>query len=347
MPFLTSESLKPVIKRLLNEAWGVREGEKILIISDYPSPEDFEIKPIQLLETMMERNLLAKRIRDIIDQITSNTVTLYFMKPTYQHYKNPEDRKLQERILDADVILTLTEFSLTDVPIITKPLEDKKLRHISAPQVPPDIFVPEGPLDIDFYAMEEMTTRLFSLVQGARKIEFFDVAGSHLTLEFYHPIDWLWESGFATEKGMFSNLPAGEITLMLPYNQRDCTISGTLNIFPGWQDDLTQLLSLTLKDNRLIDVVGGGAAGDYLQQLIYKEDVRLVQVGVGTNPNAKDPLCPVIADKFVGMVHVRLEPDERVEHYYFPLSKMKINEKEYSRTELFETNNPNHKSLDL
>ncbi len=184
--------------------------------------------------------------------------------------------------------------------------------------------------------MEEISTRLYSLVQGARNIEFFDVAGSHLIVEFYHPIDWLWESGFATEKGMFSNLPAGEITLMLPYTQRDCKISGTLNIFPGWQDDLTQLLSLTFKDNRLIDVVGGGEAGEYLQQLIYKEDVRIVQVGVGTNPNAKDPLCPVIADKFIGMAHVRLEPDERVEHYYFPISKMKINEKEYSRTELFE-----------
>ncbi|NPD89940.1 MAG: hypothetical protein HGN29_14605 [Asgard group archaeon] len=333
---LTNESLKPVIKRLLNEAWGVTEGEKILVISDYPSAEDFQIKPLILLETMMERNILAKRIRDTIEELVPNKVDLYFMKPTYQHYKNPEDRKLKQKILDSDVVITLTEFSLTDVPIITEPLEEKKLRHISGPQVPPDIFLPEGPLDVDYFKMESITTQLFSLVQGARKIEFFDVAGSHLILEFLHPVDWLWESGFATEKGMFSNLPAGEITLMLPYTQRDCKISGTLNIFPGWQEDLTQLLSLTLKDNRLVDVEGGGKAGEYLQQLIYREEVRIVQVGVGTNPQAKDPLCPTVADKFIGMTHVRLDPDERVEHYYFPISKMKINEKEYSRTELFE-----------
>jgi hypothetical protein len=333
---LTNDSLRPVLERLLSEAWGVKEGEKILIITDYPSPEDFQTKPLSLLESMMERNILAKRMGDLIDELIPNKVDIYFMKPTYEHYKNPTEKKLQEKILKSDIVITLTEYSLTDVPIITDPLNEKKLRHISGPLVPPDIFLPGGPLDVDYFQMEEITTRLYSLVQSARSVEIFDVAGSHLSLEFLYPVDWLWESGFATEKGLFSNLPAGEITLMLPYNQRECKISGTLNIFPGWQDDLTQLLSLTLKDNRLVDVVGGGKAGEYLQQLILKEDVRVVQVGIGTNPNAQDPLCPTVADKFIGMVHVRLEPDERVEHYYFPLSKMKINEKEYSRTDLFE-----------
>ncbi|MHA1955182.1 MAG: hypothetical protein ACW96U_14680, partial [Candidatus Heimdallarchaeaceae archaeon] len=191
---LMNDSLRPVLKRLLREAWGVKEGEKILIISDYPSPEDFQSKPLSLLESMMERNILAKRIRDVIDEMIPNVVDIYFMKPTYQHYKNVDDGKLEQKILASDVVITLTEFSLTDVPIITEPLEEKKLRHISAPQVPPEIFLPEGPLDVDYYEMESITTKLFSLVQGARKIEFFDVAGSHLTLEFLHPIDWLWES---------------------------------------------------------------------------------------------------------------------------------------------------------
>ena len=91
MSSLTTESLKPVINRLLKEAWGVREGEKILIISDYPTSEDFEQKTLSVLESMMERNILARRIRDAIDELVTNPIDVYFMKPTFRHYKNPEE----------------------------------------------------------------------------------------------------------------------------------------------------------------------------------------------------------------------------------------------------------------
>ena len=333
---ILSDSIKPIIRRLLDEAWEVRENERILIISDYPSAEDFTQKPLDLMESMVLRNLLAKRICEIIQSFGRNHVELYNMKPTYEHYKDPNDTILKEKINNTDIVFSLTEYSLTDVPIVTEPLERKQLRHISAPLAPIEIFYPNGPLDVDYYKMEEITTKLFSLVQGAKKIEIFDVAGSHLILEFLEPIDWLWESGFAKEKGMFSNLPAGEITLMLDYNQKDCIINGNLRIFPGWQDDLTQLLSLSFSDTRLVDVVGGGKAGEYLKELIENNSVQIVQIGIGTNPNAKDPLCPTVADKFIGMAHIRLQPDERIDHYYLPISKMKINGKEYSRPELFE-----------
>jgi hypothetical protein len=333
---ILNDSIKPIIKKLLEEAWDVRDNEKILIISDYPSAEDFTHKPLNLMESMVSRNILAKRICEIIQSFGRNHVELYNMKPTYEHYKNPEDSKLKEKINNSDIVLSLTEYSLTDVPIVTEPLEKGTLRHISAPLVPVEIFYPNGPLDVDYYKMEEVTTRLFSLVQGAKKIEIYDVAGSHLILEFVEPIDWLWESGFANEKGMFSNLPAGEITLMLGYNQRECIINGNLRIFPGWIEELTQLLTLSFNNNRLVDVAGGGKAGEYLQELIVNENVQIVQLGIGTNPNAKDPLCPTVADKFIGMAHIRLQPDERIDHYYLPISKMKINGKEYSRPELFE-----------
>ena len=118
--------------------------------------------------------------------------------------------------------------------------------------------------------------------------------------------------------------------------QTECSVNGTLNIFPGWQEGLTQLLTLTFEDNTLIDCKGGGKIGEHLQQMISREDVRITQLGIGTNPKAKDPFCATVADKFSGIVHVGLFPDTRLDHYYFPLSRMKINEKEYHRNELFE-----------
>ena len=78
-------------------------------------------------------------------------------------------------------------------------------------------------------------------------------------------------------------------------------------------------------------------ATEHIQEMIKTEEVRIVQMGVGTNPQAKDPFCATVADKFIGMVHVFLHPDTRVDHYYFPMSKIRINDKEYTRNELFET----------
>lgn len=331
-----NDSIKPIVRRLLEDAWRVVENEKILIISDYPTTEDFVIKPTTVLKSIVERNLLAKKIYEIIKEIKPEKTELYFIKPTYQHYIDPKDETMNKKIQESDLVITLTEFSLTDVPSFKIPLDEKKIRHVSAPLISADVFYPGGPLDVDLLDMEKITTKLFSLVQGARKLELFDVAGSHISLEFSTPIDWLWESGFCSSPGMFSNLPAGEITLELEFGQTECSVNGTLNIFPGWQEELTQLLNLTFKDNTLVDCTGGGKIGEHLQQMIRSEDVKITQLGIGTNPQAKDPFCATVADKFLGIVHVGLFPDARLDHYYFPLSRMKINEKEYHRNELFE-----------
>ena len=332
------DSITPVVKKLLEEAWKVKEEERILIISDYPLPEDFIIKPSHIIEPMIERNLLAKRLFEIIKKLIPNPITLHLIEPTYEHYVDPQNEEMNKKISESDIVITLTEYSLTDIPALKEPLDSKKIRHISAPLVPEDIFYPDGPMDVDLEEIERNTTRLYSLIQGARKLELFDVAGSHLILEFKSPIDWLWESGFCTSPGMFSNLPAGEITLELPYGQRDCSINGTLNIFPGWQEELTQLLTLAIKDTTIVDCVGGGKVGEDIQRMIQQEDVKLIQLGIGTNPHAKDPFCATVADKFEGIVHVGFYPDTRVDHYYFPLSKMIINDREYSRNELFDSN---------
>ena len=328
--------IKPIITRLLEEAWQIREGEKILIVSDYPTADDFAIKSTILLEKMIKRNVLAKSFYEIIKETFPNEIELYFMKPTYEHFKNPTDSQLEEKINSSDIVFTLTEYSLTDTAIVTNPLKEGKLRHISAPLIPAEVFYPGGPCDVDFYEIEKITTKLYSLLQGARTFDIYDIAGSHLSVEFKKPIDWIYECGFCQNKGMFTNLPAGEVTLELPYNQNDCIINGNLNIIPGWQDELTQPLTLIIQESRLVDSIGGGRMGPYIHDLIKNEDVQVSQIGIGTNRKAIDPFSPTVADKFIGMAHVRFQPDERYEHFYIPISRMNINEKEYYRNELFE-----------
>ncbi|MBY9000324.1 MAG: hypothetical protein KGD64_05385 [Candidatus Heimdallarchaeota archaeon] len=332
----TNSDIQPIVKRLLEEAWQVKENEKILIISDYPTSEDFANQSTELIEKMIERNLLAKSFYEIIRDLIPNEAELYYMKPTFEHYKNPADELLKNKIHSSDIVFSLTEYSLTDTPIVTDPLNEKKLRHISAPLIPAEVFYPGGPCDVDFLHMEKLTTKVFNFLQRAKSIEISDISGSNLSIEFNKPMDWIYECGFCTESGMFSNLPAGEVTLELPYNQTDCVVSGKLNIFPGWQEDLTRPLKLTIQNSRLVDSTGGGKVGAYIAELILKEDVQVTQIGIGTNPKAMNPFSPTVADKVIGMAHVRFSPDERVEHYYIPISRMKIDGKTYQRNEIFE-----------
>ncbi|MCG3224988.1 MAG: hypothetical protein H7647_11010, partial [Candidatus Heimdallarchaeota archaeon] len=173
-----NNDIKPVVKKLLEEAWQVKKNEKILIISDYPTTEEFVNKPVAVLESIVERNLLAKRIYEIIVEIKPEKTELYLIKPTYQHYIDPKDETMNKKIQESNLVFTLTEFSLTDVPSLKIPLDEKKIRHVSAPLILADVFHQGGPLDANLLDVERITTKLFSLIQGARKIEFFDVTGS-------------------------------------------------------------------------------------------------------------------------------------------------------------------------
>lgn len=328
-----TKTIKPVIKKLVEESWLIKEGERILIVSDFPSNEDFSSKPAELIESMVNRNILAKSIHDSITDLIPNPVELYFMEPTYEHWKNPKDKILKEKIESSNIVFTLTEYSLTDTPIVAVPLVKKQIKHISAPLIPPEVFYPGGPLDIDYDKIEELSTNLFNLFKDAKKLEFYDIAGSHLSIEL--PTTWLFETGRIPEYGMNTNLPPGELTLEIPYSESDCKISGQLNIFPGWQSGMSDLLILNISDNRLHDVVGGGEIGELIQNLIQKEEVKVVQFGIGTNPNAKDPFCPTVADKYSGMAHIRFHPEINTEHFYFPISKIKVDDKEYNHFQVF------------
>ena len=123
MPSFINQSIKPIVKRMLEESWQVQKDERILIVSDYPSRHDFIKMDFSLMESMVERSKLAKRIFEVTKELISNPIDLYYMKPTYSHYENPLDDVLEEKIKNSEIVFTLTEYSLTDVPILLEPLQ--------------------------------------------------------------------------------------------------------------------------------------------------------------------------------------------------------------------------------
>ncbi len=186
--------ISPVVERILKEQWKAKENEKILIITDNPSKEDFSSMSYELMSTMLERNLLAKIFQTIAKKLGYKETELYFIKPTYAHYKDPEDQALEKMVSTADIIFSLTEFSLTDVPTIKKYLDEKKLRHCSAPLILSDIFIEEGPLDINIEEMKQTTLQLHNILKNSKKIVLSDIAHSNLTI-VNNSVMWMCEDG--------------------------------------------------------------------------------------------------------------------------------------------------------
>ncbi len=336
-------NIKPVVLKMVNDIWRWKKGERILIITDFPSADDFINRPITLIQGMLERNLLAKTIYDIIyDEITAD-VKIYFMSPTFQHNKDPNDEVLKEEISEANIIFSLTEFSLSYVPLIDKVVREKRARHCSSPLLPVEVFYTNGPIDVDVTKIKKITNRLKKILLDANLIVIEDLSDSRIEIELDQryrgeSYEWYFEEGLISELGITSNLPAGEIGIDFfgtSVKSKGYNINAKLNIFPGWLEELTSQMTMIAKNSKITEVKGGGVIGQKIRELLQmKKEVYISQIGIGTNPKAKFPLSPAIADKFIGLFHINISPLFR-EHFYIPVSTITVDGKKYTRKELF------------
>ena len=79
MPQSLKDEIKPIIHRIAKEVWNVQPEEKILVLTDFPSSNDFVEKDETLLLSMINRNILAKTIYKSLIEILDNDIDIYFI----------------------------------------------------------------------------------------------------------------------------------------------------------------------------------------------------------------------------------------------------------------------------
>jgi leucyl aminopeptidase (aminopeptidase T) len=115
---------------------------------------------------------------------------------------------------------------------------------------------------------------------------------------------------YGDEPGAWGNLPAGE-TYTTPL---EGTGEGTLVVPAGWFPDLTEELRLRFRAGLVVEIAGGGAVGDTFRQLLalgsndplHRARRNLAELGIGTNPNARQPDNVLEAEKIKGTVHIAI-----------------------------------------
>ncbi len=299
------EKIEGPVLRMMEVNLGTRPQEKVLVLTDYPDQDQWCNQDYETLKDMAERALLAKAVHEIISKKYRANFLAY--PATGRHGAEPPDY-VGKAMLEFDVIVAITTYSISHTEARER-ATTKGARVASMPTFTADMFMPGGPMDVDYRKVAELCERLAKELSGS-KVRVKSDNGTDLSLSI-EGRRWNLDTGLLTSPGSFGNLPAGEV-FIAPV---EGTAEGRIVVQSGWFPNLEEDMILEVKEGKVVDLKGGGKVGDKFRELLAigrePNDVELnrrniAELGVGANPNAKRPDNVLEAEKILGTVHVAI-----------------------------------------
>jgi leucyl aminopeptidase (aminopeptidase T) len=294
------------ILKMLSVNMGIRPGEHLLVVTDVPTPEQWRTWTPSVLSLAVKRSALARIVADTAGDSIMDVEVCFLPFPSTGRnaVEPPQDVAIQMEA--ADVVVMITSFSLSHTDAREVACR-AGARVASMPRFIPEMFCPGSSLDADYGEIMRLTERLTALVTQARRVRVTCPAGTdiHFSIEGR---PGLIDAGIYTEPGTWGNLPAGE-AYCAPL---EGTAEGVVQVSAGWEPDLTVPMTLVFTRGELVELQGGGQAGDTLREILrpgtaqepYKMRRNLAEFGIGTNPNAKRADVTLEAEKIKGTVHM-------------------------------------------
>ncbi len=285
---------------------GVRLGERVLVVTDVPTPEQWGQLGSDQVEAMLRRAYLARLVADLArEYLPGGTVRfLTFPSTGRSGVEPPEEaaRAMQE----ADVVLAITSYSLSHTEAREEACR-RGARVASMPRFLPEMLYPDGPMAVDYEAVASSTHALAGLITAASKVRVTTPAGTDVEFSV-EGRDGRSDDGMYTASGSWGNLPAGE-AYCAPL---EGTAHGLLVVEPGWHAGLGEPMTIHLERGEVTALEGGGVVGSEISEILdlprRREDARprrmLAEMGIGTNPHARRTDITVEAEKIKGTVHL-------------------------------------------
>jgi leucyl aminopeptidase (aminopeptidase T) len=183
------------------------------------------------------------------------------------------------------------------------------VRIASMPGFEARMFHPGGPMSVDYQQVAQDTEKLAQLVTAAERATVRSPGGTDVSFSLSGREGGM-DTGLCTERAAWSNLPAGE-TYAAPV---EGTAEGRIVAQAGWYPHLKEDMTFRFEGGLVVSCEGGGKVGDEFRELLQlgSEDERhlarrnLAELGIGTNPNAKQPDNVLEAEKIKGTVHLAI-----------------------------------------
>lgn len=293
---------------MLKVNMGVRSGEKLLVVTDVPTTQEWIKKESNELGEMIERSLLAKMVSEIAYEKFPDSNVEFYAYPSVGRHGTEPGKEVGEKMKEADVAIAITSYSLSHTK--TRGNATKSgTRIASMPMFIPEMLYPGGPMAADFTKIHEECQKIAKLVEQANEVTLTSPGGTALKFSL-EGRKGLIDDGIFVAKGAFGNLPAGEVyTVPL-----EGTTNGNLVVEKGWCAELTKNMTFVFKDGQVTEVIGGGKVGDQFRDMLacgkseepYLSRRNCAELGIGTNPDARRPDNVLEAEKIRETVHIAI-----------------------------------------
>lgn len=314
MAWVEGELISPGVRTMLQVNMGVRRGERILVLTDVPTNEQWENMVADDVEAILRRAYLARLIADLAREFFPECAVRFSTYPSTGRSGVEPPEEAARRMQEADVVLAITSFSLTHTEARAEACR-RGARIASMPRFLPEMLYPDGPMATDYAALASATRAFADLITWARYVRVTTPAGTAVTFSV-EGREGRVDVGLYTNPGSWGNLPAGE-AYCAPV---EGTAEGRLVVEPGWHAKLTEPMAVHLRAGEVVAVEGGGEVGRTLSEVLdlthRMETTRprrmFGEFGIGTNPKAKRTDITLEAEKIKGTIHLAVGDNSHV-----------------------------------
>ncbi|MFQ5950477.1 MAG: aminopeptidase [Candidatus Geothermarchaeales archaeon] len=294
------------VVNMLEVNLGVKAGEKLLVMSDVPTDEEWLESESDRLMHFLERSVLGKAVGEIASERISEVRTEFYPFPSTGKSGTEPLPEVAQRMKRADLIVAITSHSLSHTDA-REGATRAGARVASMPGFLEEMFYPEGPMTVDYDAVAVEATRLADLMTDVEKVGVRSSGGTDIEFSLKgrraRP-----DTGLYRMRGEWGNLPAGE-AYVAPL---EGSAEGRIVVEVGWYPGLREEMSIVLRRGIVDEIEGGGDVGDRFRSLLrvderdepYLSRRNLAELGVGVNPRARRTDNILEAEKIRGTVHL-------------------------------------------
>lgn len=308
MNWADEENITAGVRTMLEVNMGWQPGERLLVVTDIPRPEDWATDPLPTLAGMLDRAILARQVAEIARRMRPEATVDFVVYPATGGHGAEPPADLAARLAQADVVIALTTYSLSHTDA-REGATQAGVRLASMPGFLAAMFYPDGPMAVDYHQVAAEAEAIAQRLTAARQAWVRSPAGTDIRFSLVGRAG-MADTGLYRQKGAWGNLPAGE-AYIAPV---EGTAEGILVVPAGGYPDLTEEMHLVFRAGQVVEVLGGGRVGEELRQFLrpgddaplYSARRNLAELGVGTNPNARRPDNILEAEKIRGTVHLAI-----------------------------------------
>ena len=325
---------REAIEKIFTVNLGVKPEERVLIFTDTPQAgstdeeqlKGKDLKDIALAAAEIGGNICRVRLIDYPstgqhgtepplsvwrsafgDEAVEDIVAIGLMDKVLDKDICADDIEKIVSILNsyvaeaADCVIALSHYSTSHTNFRKWITAIGEARYASMPLFEIDML--DGSMSADWKDIKERTAHLARSMRGTDKAKLSTPIGTDITFSIMG-VKVLTDNGIITQKGSFSNLPAGE-AFLAPV---EGTAEGKLVLEWAPTRKLDSPVTLIVSKGQVTDIQGDEPFAETLREAIKAEPLaaNIAELGVGTNDKAKRPDNILESEKIFGTVHIAI-----------------------------------------